>query len=385
MRALTFHGPRDLHVDTVPDPALLAPDDIIVRVTATAIAGADLHIYHGRLPGVAAGDILGHEFVGVVEETGRGVSKLRRGDRVAVPFVIACGQCFHCAMQLFASCSATNTRAAGARQAASPTAALFGFGAQFGGVAGGQAQYVRVPCADAGPLRLPEKLPDERALFLGNILATGYQAAHQAGLMPGSSVAIFGAGPVGLMTAACARLLGAEKLFMVDRLDYRLAFAQQAYGAVPVNFERVGDPAAFILQETHGGGVDAAIDAVGFEAQGSALEDALTTLGLEDSNGQALRRCMAAVRSGGTVSVPGMYAGLMHGFQLGEAFEKGISLRLGRTHVQRWLPRLLQHVERGDLKPEQIISHRLSLEQAPEGYHLFDEKLEECRKVVLTP
>lgn len=383
MFALTYHGSHDVHIDTVPDPVLQAADDIIVRVTASAISGADLHLYRGRVAGLERGTVLGHEFMGVVQEAGPEVTRVRPGDRVVVPCVIACGQCHFCAMQLFACCETSNPAPAG--KASAPGAARFGFGQLYGGVPGGQAEYVRVPHANVGPLRIPSDIDDERVLLLAETVPAAYQAVLNAGLMPGDSVAIFGAGPVGLSVAACARLAGAEKLFMVDHLDYRLEFAQQAYGVMPINFARIDDPVALIRQETGGRGADAAIDAVGFEAQGSLLENALTTLRIEASNGHALRQCLGAVRCGGTVSVPGRYAGLMHGFQLGEAFEKGLSLRFGLAHAQRFLPKLLQLVERGELRPQEIVTHRLPLMQAAEGYRLFDEKRDGCRKVVLLP
>jgi len=235
-----------------------------------------------------------------------------------------------------------------------------------------------------GPIKVPAVLSDERVLFLSDILPTGYQAALNAGIGPGSSVVIFGAGPVGLMSAACARMLGAERIFMVDHHDYRLAFAKETYGVEPINFDEV-DPAEMIIQNTDFRGVDAAIDAIGFEAKGSAIETAMTNLKLEGSSGKALRQCIAAVRRGGAVSVPGVYAGFIHGFLFGDAFEKGLTFKMGQTHVQRFMPELLGHIESGKLHPEVIISHRMPLAKAATGYEIFDEKEDDCRKVVLTP
>ena len=388
MRALTYHGSHDVRVETVADPVILVDDDIILRVTATAICGSDLHLYRGKIPQVKDGDIFGHEFMGEVVEAGSAVTRVSKGDRVVVPFVIACGTCFFCAMNLHAACETTNPgRGAILNKKQIPSgAALFGYSHLYGGLPGGQAEYVRVPKANVGPMKVPGTLVDEQVLFLTDILPTGYQAVLNAGIGPGSSVAIYGAGPVGLMAAACARLAGAEQIFMIDEHPYRLEFARQAYGIIPINFDEIDDPATAIIQQTAGHrGVDAAIDAVGFEAKGSPAETILTTLKLEASNGKVLRQCIAAVRRGGTVSVPGVYAGFIHGFLFGDAFDKGLTFKMGQTHVQAVLPMLLEHVERGELKPEVIISHRMSLEQAAEGYRLFDKKEDDCRKVVLRP
>ncbi|MCG2577473.1 glutathione-dependent formaldehyde dehydrogenase [Dechloromonas sp. XY25] len=385
MKALTYHGSRDVRVDNVPDPVLQADDDIVLRVTSTAICGSDLHLYRGKIPQVKSGDILGHEFMGIVEETGTAVTRVARGDRVVVPFVIACGDCFFCREQLHAACETTNPDRGALlnKKDLRPGAAMFGYSHLYGGVPGGQAEYVRVPKANVGPLRVPDGIADERALFLTDILPTGFQAARNAGIRPGSSVAIFGAGPVGMMSAACARLLGAETIFMVDHHDYRLAFAEERYGAVPINFDRVDDPAAYIVSNTDNRGVDAAIDAIGFEAKGSPTETVLATLKLEGSSGYALRQAIAAVRRGGSLSVPGVYAGFIHGFLFGDIFEKGITIKAGQTHVQALLPELLEHVAAGRLQPEEIITHRLPLAEAAEGYRLFAEKRDNCRKVVL--
>jgi threonine dehydrogenase-like Zn-dependent dehydrogenase len=243
-----------------------------------------------------------------------------------------------------------------------------------------------VPKANVGPFKIPEGMDDDKVLFLSDILPTGYQAALNAGIVPGSSVVIHGAGPVGLMAAACARLLGAQQIFMVDHHQYRLDFALRNYGVIPINFDDIDDPASAIIEQTPGyRGVDAAIDAVGFEAKGSTLETALTALKMEGSSGAALRQCIAAVRRGGTISVPGVYAGFIHGFLFGDVFEKGLSFKTGQTHVQSYLPTLIEHILKGDLHPEVIISHRLSLESAADGYRIFDKKEDACRKVILRP
>lgn len=387
MKALTYHGSHDVRVEDVPDPSLVQDDDIILRVTATAICGSDLHLYRGKMPALKDGDILGHEFMGVVEEVGSGVTEVAVGDRVVIPFVIACGKCFHCLLDEYSACETTNTGKGAAlnQKGIKPPAALFGYTHLYGGVPGGQAEFVRVPNANVGPLRIPDALADEQVLFLSDILPTGYQAVLNAGVGKGSSLAIFGAGPVGLMSAACARMLGAEQIFMVDELQYRLDFAVQAYGVIPINFKEVDDPAELIMQRTHGRGVDATVDAVGFEAKGSTTETILTTLKIEGSSGAALRQCIAATRRCGTVSVPGVYAGFIHAFMFGDAFDKGLTFKMGQTHVQALMPELLEHVGNGLIKPEIIISHRMSLADAAQGYATFDKAEDDCRKVVLTP
>ncbi|QKZ04825.1 zinc-dependent alcohol dehydrogenase [Pseudomonas eucalypticola] len=388
MRALTYHGAHDVKVDTVPDPVIEAADDIILRVTATAICGSDLHLYRGKIPTVEHGDIFGHEFMGIVEDVGSDVTAVQRGDRVVIPFVIACGSCFFCQHDLFAACETTNTGRGAIinKKAIPPGAALFGFSHLYGGIPGGQAEYVRVPKANTGPFKVPGTLADEKVLFLSDILPTAYQAVTNTQIGAGSSIAIYGAGPVGLLCAAVARMLGADRIFMVDHHDYRLAYAQQAYGVIPINFDDDDDPADTIIRQTPGSrGVDGVVDAVGFEAKGSTTETVLATLKLEGSSGKALRQCIAAVRRGGVVSVPGVYSGFIHGFLFGDAFDKGLTFRMGQTHVQRYLPELLEIIEAGKLRPETIITHRMSLEQAADGYKIFDKKEEDCRKVILTP
>lgn len=393
MKALTFHGARDLRVDQVPDPRIEQPGDIVLRVTSTAICGSDLHLYRGKVPGLKEGDILGHEFMGVVEEVGPAVKKLQRGDRVVVPFGIYCGSCYFCSRQLFAACETSNPQTGllegrGAllnkKNLRSP-AALFGYTHLYGGVPGGQAELVRVPFADVGPIKIPEGVPDEKVLFLSDILPTGWQAVVNADIGKGDSVAIFGAGPVGCMAAASARLAGAERIWMIDHHDYRLAFARETYGVETINFDRDEDPAAILIDATDGRGVDAVIDAVGFEAKGSTTETVLATLKLEGGSGKALRQAIAAVRRGGVVSVPGVYAGFIHGFLFGDAFDKGLTFRMGQTHVSRYADELLGHILEGRLAPETIITHRMKLADAPQAYKVFNEKLEDCRKVVLTP
>ena len=386
MRALTYHGSHDVRVDTVPDPVLQEPDDILLKVTATAICGSDLHLYRGKMPAMESGDILGHEFMGEIVDAGPGVTSLRKGDRVVVPFVIACGACFFCAMQSFSACEKTNPDRGAImnKKRLRPGAALFGFSHLYGGIPGGQAEYVRVPKANVGPIKIPMTLTDEQVLFLSDILPTGYQAVLNTGVGKGGSLAIFGAGPVGQMAAASARMLGIEKIFMVDHHPFRLEFARKTYDVIPVNFDDV-DAAEYIIDNTDYRGVDGVVDAVGFEAKGSAVETVLANLKLEGSSGKALRQCIAAVRRGGTVSVPGLYSGFIHGFLFGDVFEKGISFKTGQTHVQKYMPELLEAIEKGDLRPHEIISHRLPLAQAADGYRMFDKKEDQCRKVIMTP
>lgn len=387
MRALTYHGARDVRVETVSDPIIQEPDDVILQVTATAICGSDLHLYRGKIPQTKQGDIFGHEFMGIVVEVGPEVTQVKKSDRVIIPFVIACGNCFFCEHDLTAACENTNSGRGAIlnKKQIPPGAALFGYSHLYGGVPGGQAEYVRVPKGNVGPFKVPSSLSDDKVLFLTDILPTAWQAVTNAKVTQGSSVAIYGGGPVGLLSAACARMLGAEQIFIVDHNDYRLSFAQQTYQAIPVNFDKV-DAAEYIISQTAGyRGVDAVIDAIGFEAKGSIIETVMTNLKIEGSSGAALRQCIAAVRRGGTVSIPGVYAGPIHGFLIGDAFDKGLTFTMGQTHVHHYLPQLLEYIENGDLSPEVIITHHMKLEDAAEGYRIFEKREEECRKVILTP
>ena len=387
MKALTYQGYKDVRVVEVEDPRLQEPEDIILRVTATAICGSDLHIYRGKIPAMHDGDILGHEFMGIVEEVGSGVSRLVPGDRVVVPFTISCGQCFFCERDLFSACERTNPDRGAImnKKSTRPGAGMFGYSHLYGGYPGGQAEYVRVPHANVGPIKVPSALTDEQVLFLSDILPTGYQAAVNAGVVKGSTIAIFGAGPVGCMAAASAQFLGAERIFMVDHHPYRLEFARATYGIEPINFDEVDDTAELIVERTGFRGVDACIDAVGFEAKGSAVETALTAIKMEGSSGQVLRQAIAATRRGGTISVPGVYAGFILGFLFGDAFDKGLTFKMGQTNVQHLMPALLENIGLGKLRPEAVITHRMPLSEAKRGYEIFNEKQEECRKVILLP
>ena len=379
MRALTYHGAKDVRVDNVPEPKLQEKDDVILRVTATAICGSDLHLYRGKIPATEEGDIFGHEFMGIVEEVGSEVTAVKKGDRVVIPFVIACGNCFFCQHDLMSACETTNTGPGAAinKKIIPPPAALFGFSHLYGGIPGGQAEFVRVPKGNFNTFKVNGSLSDEKVLFLSDILPTAWQAVTNANITKGSTVAIYGAGPVGLLSAACAKMLGAEQIFVVDHNDYRLQYAKDTYGAIPVNFDKV-DAAEFIIEQTKGHrGVDGVIDAVGFEAKGSSK--------IEGSSAPALRQCMAAVRRGGVVSVPGIYAGPINDFLIGDAFDKGLTFKMGQTHVHKYLPQLLEYIENGDLSPEAIITHRMNLSDAAKGYEIFEKREEECRKVILTP
>lgn len=387
MKALTYHGSKDVRVETMPDPIIEAADDIILRVTATAICGSDLHLYRGKVPGMKDGDILGHEFMGIVEEVGTGVTKVQKGDRVVIPFTIACGNCYFCDQDLFSGCEQTNPDPGMAinKKGARSGAGMFGFTHLAGGYSGGQAEYVRVPKANAGPFKVPAGIADERVLFLSDILPTGYQAVRNGRVRQGSTVAIFGAGPVGLMAAACARMLGAERIYMIDHHPFRLQFAKERYGVVPINFDEVDDPAQYIVEHEQNRGVDCSVDAVGFEAKGSSLETALASIKVEGGSGFVLRQMIAATRRGGYLSVPGLYAGWLHAFMFGDSFDKGLNWCMGQTHVQKLMPELLNYITSGALVPDEIITHTLALDDAAHGYELFDLKGQDCRKVVLVP
>lgn len=388
MRAIAYHGPRMMRVDNVPDPTIQAADDVILKITATAICGSDLHMYNGfMLPFMKPGDIMGHEFMGVVQEVGPGIKNLKVGDRVIVPFLISCGHCFFCDKELYSCCENTNPDpgAALTKHDMRPPAALYGYTHLYGGNPGGQAEYVRVQRADFNCFKIPDGVTDEQVLFLTDILPTGYQAVVQGEVGEGSTVAIIGAGPVGQMAALSAKLLGASKIYIIDDSPYRLAFAAEEYGAIPINFDEEKDPAARIIAETDRRGVDCTIDAVGFEAKGNKLESTLRGLLVETGSGTVLREAISAVRRGGTVSIPGVYTGFLHGFLIGDSFDKGLHFAMGQTHVHRFVNELLDHIVAGRIHPETLITHRLGLEHGPHGYDIFANKKEDCRKVVLYP
>ena len=391
MKAVCWHGVEDMRVDRVPDPELINPRDAIVRITSTAICGSDLHLYGGKVPTMEKGDILGHEFMGVVEETGRGVSNLRKGDRVVVPFTIACGNCYYCQSDLWSACDNSNPNAAMLEELNGfSTSGIFGYSHMYGGYAGGQAEYVRVPFADVGPLKIESGIEDEKVLFLTDIFPTGYQAAEQCGIRPGDTVAIWGAGPVGLFAAMSARLLGAERVIVIDRFPERLAKARELADADTIDYETdTDDPVEMLKQMTGGRGPDHVIDAVGMEAHGtdlySGIDRAKQFAKLQLDRATALRQCIQACAKGGTVSIPGVYAGFIDKFPMGQAFAKGLTFKMGQTHMHKYLRPLLERIERGEIDPSRIITHRVRIDDAPRMYELFQQKKDDCVKVVLKP
>ena len=389
MRATCWNGKHDVRVETVPDPRIIDDSDVIVRVTSTAICGSDLHLYNGLIPSMERGDILGHEFMGEVVERGAGVKTLAVGDRVVVPFPIACGACTMCAQQLFSLCENSNPNAAMARKlwGRSP-AGLFGHSHLLGGYSGGQAEYVRVPFADVGPLKVPAGLADEQVLFLSDIFPTGYMGAEMCEIEPGDVVAVWGAGPVGQFAIASARLLGAGRVVAIDRLPTRLDLARTRAGATDtINYEEV-DVQEALDELTAGRGPDACIDAVGTEAHAPppvhATDRVKQALMLESDRPVALGQAIRACRNGGVVSVVGVYGGFIDKFPMGAVMNRSLTIRSGQCHVQRYLKPLLAHIERGELDPSFVVTHRLSLEHAPAAYEMFLAKRDGCEKIVLS-
>ena len=389
MRAVCYHGKEDVRVETVPDPKILNPRDAIVKITATAICGSDLHIYDGYIPTMEKGDVLGHEFMGEVVEVGRDNNKLRVGDRVVVPFTIACGNCFFCKEQLWSLCDNSNPNAWMLEKITGFSgSALFGYSHMYGGYPGGQAEYARVPFADVGPLRVPTSLSDEQVLFLSDILPTGYMAAENCHIQPGDTVAVWGCGPVGQFAIQSAFLLGAERVIAIDRVPERLALAATHSRAEVLNYSDV-DVADTLRTMTGGQGPDACIDAVGLEAHGTTLDAwydvAKTSMYMATDRTHALRQAISCCRKGGTVSIPGVYGGLLDKFPLGAAFAKGLTLKMGQTHMHRYMPGLLDRIERGEIDPSFIITHRVTLDDAPKMYRVFRDKRDACIKVVMKP
>jgi threonine dehydrogenase-like Zn-dependent dehydrogenase len=389
MRAVCWQGKKKIGVETVPDPELINPRDAIVKVTLTAICGSDLHLYDGVIPTMKQGDILGHEFMGEVVEVGPEVGNLAVGDRVVVPFTISCGRCFYCRKELFSLCDNSNPNAWVAEKAYgfSP-AGLFGYSHMMGGYAGGQAEYVRVPFADVGPVKVPEGLRDEQVLFLSDIFPTGYMAAENCGIEPGDTVAVWGCGPVGQFAIQSAWMLGAGRVIAIDRLPERLALAADWGGAETLDYTEVGVVDA-LRETTDGHGPDRCIDAVGMEAHGTTADarydQVKMGLKLATDRPSVLRQAIQACRKGGTVSIPGVYGGVVDKLNLGAAFNKGLTLRMGQTHMHRYMKPLLGRIEAGEIDPSRVISHRLGLEAAPDAYETFLKKEDACVKVVLTP
>ena len=389
MRALAWHGKHDVRVDTVDDPEIVNPRDAIIKVTSTAICGSDLHLYDGYIPTMQAGDILGHEFMGEVVEVGA-KSTLKKGQRVVVPFTIACGSCYHCGKQQYSGCDNGNpadNQDIGQTMYGQPMSGLFGYSHLTGGYAGGQAEYVRVPFSDVGPIVIPDGIDDDKVLFLSDILPTGWQAAENAQIEPGDTVAVWGCGPVGLFAVQSAFLMGAERVIAIDHFPHRLALAKN-FGAETINFEESKTYEA-LMEMTGGIGPDACIDAVGLEAHGLFVDNVIdqikasTFLGTDRIH--SIRQAIIACRKGGRISMPAVYGGLVDKFPLGAFMEKGLTLKTGQTNVQRYLPGLLTAIMEEKIDTTFLISHRLPLEKAADGYRMFHDEQNEVTKIVLKP
>ncbi|MBV8772456.1 MAG: glutathione-dependent formaldehyde dehydrogenase [Deltaproteobacteria bacterium] len=389
MKATCWYGKEDIRVVEVSDPRILNPRDAIVEITSTAICGSDLHLYNGFMPTMKQGDILGHEFMGQVIEVGSAVKNLRVGDRVVVPFPIACGSCFSCQRGLFSLCENSNPNAWMAEKlwGHSP-AGLFGYSHLTGGYAGGQAQYARVPFADVGPFKVPNGLPDEKVLFLTDVFPTGYMAAENCSIQPGDTLAVWGCGPVGLFAIKSCFLLGAERVFAIDRFPERLRIAREQAGAETIDYEKT-DAYEVLMDATGGRGPDACIDAVGLEAHtpgAVGLYDRFKqALMLQTDRPQVLREAIVACRNGGTVSVPGVYGGLDDKLPIGSLMNRSVTVKTGQTHVHRYLRPLFEQIEKGAIDPSFVVTHTIQLDQAPEAYRMFRDKQDECIKVVMKP
>ena len=388
MKANCWYGANDVRVDNVPDPKILNPRDAVVKITSTAICGSDLHLYNGFVPTMEKGDILGHEFMGEIVELGSGVDNLKIGDRVVVPFPIACGNCYFCQEKMFSICENSNPNAWMAEKmwGHSP-AGIFGYSHLTGGYAGGQAEYARVPFADVGPLKIPDGMTDEEVLFLSDILPTGYMAAENCDIEPGDVVAIWGCGPVGQFAIQSAYLLGAERVIAIDRFPERLRMARQLK-AETLNYEEV-DTLDALKEMTGGRGPDACIDAVGMEAHGvgmvGAYDRVKQMVKLETDRPIALREALIACRNGGNVSIPGVYGGFDDKIPLGSMMNRSLTIKTGQTHVQRYMQPLLERIQKGEIDSTCVITHRLPLHDAPRGYDIFKHKVDDCIKVVLKP
>jgi threonine dehydrogenase-like Zn-dependent dehydrogenase len=390
VRALCWHGKEDIRVDTVPDPQIRDPRDIIVKISSTAICGSDLHIYGGFVPSMEEGDIVGHEPMGEVVEAGGDVKTLRRGDRVVVPFTISCGTCFFCRKQMFSLCDISNPNADAAREVMSQSpAGLLGYSHLLGGFPGGQAEYLRVPFADVGPVRISPGLRDEQVLFLSDIFPTGYMAAENAEIEPGETVAIWGCGPVGQFAIQSAWMLDAGRVIAIDRVPERLRMAEERGRAETINFED-GDVYERLMALTGGRGPDRCIDAVGTEAHGRGSVDAMfdkvkVAAYLGTDRPHVLREAIMCCRKGGTISVPGVYIGFLDKIPFGAAMGKGLTIKTGQTHVPRYHQLLIGKIEAGEIDPSFVVTHQLPLEEGPEAYRMFRDKKDGCIKVVLKP
>lgn len=389
MKAICWYDKHDVRVEEVPDPEILNPRDAILKVTSTAICGSDLHLYNGFIPSMEKGDILGHEFMGEVVETGSEVKNLAPGDRVVVPFPIACGSCFFCERGLFSCCENSNPNAVMAEKMyGHAPCGIFGYSHLLGGFAGGQAEYVRVPFADVGPVKIDDGLNDDQVLFLSDIFPTGYMAAENCNIQGGDTIAVWGCGPVGLFAISSAYLLGAERVIAIDRFPERLGKARQQAKAETINYEQA-DVYDSLQEMTGGRGPDACIDAVGMEGHAHGMEGLYDrvkqAMMLETDRPIALREAIMACRKGGTVSVPGVYGGVLDKIPFGAVVNKGLTIKSGQTHVQRYMRPLLERIRNGEIDPSYVITHRLSLDDAPKGYKMFGEKYDGCVKVVLRP
>ena len=388
MKAVCWQRTGVVEVEDVPDPTILNPRDAIVRISSTAICGSDLHLYDGFIPTMKSGDILGHEFMGEVVEVGRAVTNLQKGDRVIVPFPIACGRCYFCTHDLFACCDNSNPNAwMSEKLYGSSSAGLYGYSHMMGGYAGGQAGYARVPYADVGPFKVPSELTDEQVLFLTDIFPTGYMAAENCEISGGETIAVWGCGPVGQFAIRSALLLGAARVIAIDAVPERLQMAADA-GAETLH--SLKDDVFKQLQDMTGGlGPDACIDAVGMEAHGNHIDywydKAKTMTFMATDRASSLRQAIHCCRKGGIVSIPGVYGGFIDKVPMGAAFNKGLTLKMGQTHVHRYLPRLLQHIEKGDIDPSFVVTHTVPIDDAPEMYKTFRDKKDGCIKVVLKP
>lgn len=389
MKALCWFGKNDVRVETVPDPQILNPRDAIIKITTAAICGSDLHLYDGYIPTMEKGDILGHENMGEVVEIGSEVKRLKVGDRVVVPFTISCGQCFFCQKELWSLCDNTNPNAwiAEKMYGYSPSG-LFGYSHMLGGYAGGQAQYLRVPFADVGALKIPDGLADEKVLFLSDIFPTGYMAAENCDIEPGDTVAVWGCGPVGQFAIKSAWMLGAERVIAIDDVPERMRLAQEEGKAEVLNFD---DEDIFdkLKEMTGGRGPDRCIDAVGMEAHATTpdaiLDRVKAATFLATDRPHVLRQAIHACRKGGTVSVPGVYGGFVDKLPMGAIVNKALTIKSGQTHMHKYMRPLLERIQNGEIDPSFIITHRLRLEDAPQGYEIFKNKQDECIKVVLKP
>ena len=391
MKAVCWMGKEKIEIQTVKDPEIINPHDAVIKITRTAICGSDLHLYGGYIPTMESGDILGHEFMGIVEEVGSEVKKLKRGDRVVVPFTIACGSCGFCNKDLWSLCDNTNPNAHIAEAMYGYTgSALFGFSHIYGGYAGGQAQYARVPFADVGPIKIENDLPDEKVLFLSDIYPTGFQGADNANIEPGDTVAVWGCGPVGLFAIASAYMLGAGKVIAIDRFPERLKLAREYCGATTIDYSEEDVTVVEALRDLTGGmGPDSCIDAVGMEAHSNTMVgkyDAVKqALMMETDRPFVLRQAIQAVRKGGTLSIPGVYGGVLDKVNFGAAFGKGIHMNMGQTHMHKYLAPLLKFVEDGKIDPSFLISHRIGIEQVPGAFKMWQEKQDSVTKIVIDP